>query len=181
MPKTVPEERVGVLALKDGKYGVLEYSEIDERRRHERTSSGGLVYSASHLVINTYSLDFIEHFCHHHLNHLPFHLAKKRQVLRPEVVPPGTPSEIDVWKMELFAFDVFEFAKNVVAFETDRAAEFSPLKVPPTPWPPSPLRTTSRRRPTMRGPVVSISPPSTCAGSWRQGPLLPTVRPIRPP
>lgn len=32
VPKAYPEERVGVLALKDGRYGVLEYTEIDEVR-----------------------------------------------------------------------------------------------------------------------------------------------------
>jgi len=33
VPKLNPEERVGVLALKNSRYTVLEYSEIDEEKK----------------------------------------------------------------------------------------------------------------------------------------------------
>jgi len=132
VPKSKPDERVGVLAVKDGRYGVVEYTEIDEHRRNLRNEKGELVYNASHLVINTYSMDFVRTICKDHMIDLPFHLAKKKQKISGELVGKDTTEkvEIDVWKMELFAFDVFEFAHShkVVAFETVRSEEFSPLK-----------------------------------------------------
>lgn len=88
-------------------------------------------------------------------------MAKKKATFPGELDQPR--EEIDVWKLELFAFDVFEFASKVISFplaliisiqllflcvchgrvyriafahfsfqvlayETTRAAEFSPLK-----------------------------------------------------
>jgi len=42
-------------------------------------------------------------------------LAKKKQKIGGNLVgkPTADIVEIDVWKMELFAFDVFEFAQRV--------------------------------------------------------------------
>ncbi len=42
-----------------------------------------------------------------------------------EVITPTTPNG---WKFEMFIFDVFPFARQMVVMEVDRAMEFSPLK-----------------------------------------------------
>lgn len=63
VPKLHPDERVGVLALRNGRYTVLEYTEISEEKRQERNADGSLVYDASHLVINNFKLDFVLSFC----------------------------------------------------------------------------------------------------------------------
>jgi len=130
VPKANPEERVGVLAVRDGTYHVLEYTEIDSARRNARDEQGNLVYNASHLVINNYSMDFVRSICKDHTIDIPLHLAKKKQKINAQLIGKQDSEvvDIDVWKMELFAFDVFEFAKKVVAFETQRSEEFSPLK-----------------------------------------------------
>lgn len=125
VPKLYPEERVGVLALKNNRYTVLEYSEIDEANRLARDSSGNLLYNASHLVINNYSLDFIISSCN---KDLPYHVAQK---IIPYINDQGnliTPTQNNGWKFELFAFDIFEYANKMLAFETKRNEEFSPLK-----------------------------------------------------
>jgi len=126
VPKLNPEETVGVLALRNNCYTVLEYSEIDEeKRRAISPTTGDLVYNASHLVINTFTVDFIRSACS---KSLPYHVAKKKI---PYVNEAGTrviPDNISGWKFELFVFDIFEYATRVLAFETLRSEEFSPLK-----------------------------------------------------
>uniref|UniRef100_A0A6B2L3M6 UDP-N-acetylglucosamine diphosphorylase n=1 Tax=Arcella intermedia TaxID=1963864 RepID=A0A6B2L3M6_9EUKA len=122
VPKLFPEERVGVLALRNGHYTVLEYSEIDEENRFARNPDGDLKYNASHLVINVFNFEFIKSSCSHPL---PYHVAKKKI---PSIDPAGNAIQVDGWKFELFIFDIFPYAKSVIAFETSRGEDFSPLK-----------------------------------------------------
>jgi len=125
VPKLNPEERVGVLALRNKRYTVLEYTEIDEGKRLAKDSSGNLLYNASHLVINNYSLDFILSAC---TKPLPYHTAQKVISYVNESGNLVSPSSNNGWKFELFAFDIFEYATKMLAFETNREKEFSPLK-----------------------------------------------------
>jgi len=126
VPKANPTERVGVLALRNDRYTVLEYSEIDEEKRLAVSPvTGDLMYNASHLVINIFSVDFVKHNVD---NHLPYHVAKKAIPQADENGVPVAPKEINGWKLELFSFDIFSFAKKMLAFETVRSEEFSPLK-----------------------------------------------------
>jgi hypothetical protein len=86
-PKAYPEERVGVVAMRNNVYTVLgefslfffcfwcsslEYSEINETNRNARDSNGDLVFSASHSVICNYDLDFVINFCNSRLDSLSY-------------------------------------------------------------------------------------------------------------
>jgi UDP-N-acetylglucosamine/UDP-N-acetylgalactosamine diphosphorylase len=127
-PKAYPEERVGVVAMKNHIYTVLEYSEIDESHRNARDSNGDLVFSASHTVISNFNLDFLKKFCETKLGTLSYHLAKKAIPYidnNGEKVHPKAPNGT---KFELFSFDIFESAHKLCAFEIKRCEEFSPLK-----------------------------------------------------
>mmetsp|Transcript_20048 Transcript_20048/g.28054 ORF Transcript_20048/g.28054 Transcript_20048/m.28054 type:complete len:475 (+) Transcript_20048:107-1531(+) len=126
LPKLHAKEPVGVLALKNGRPGVVEYSEIDEQTAcllDPKTNK--LVYNASHICMNAFSVNFISRVVETKLGELPYHIAKKKI---PTVNEKGERTTIDGWKLELFIFDVFEFAENMVALEVAREQEFSPLK-----------------------------------------------------
>jgi len=125
VPKLNPEERVGVLALRNKRYTALEYSEIDEEKRYAVTPTGDLVYNASHLVINTFTVNFIRSACK---KPLPYHIAKKKIPYIDDNGDPIIPATINGWKFELFAFDIYEYAIKMIAFEVLRSEEFSPLK-----------------------------------------------------
>ncbi len=60
-----------------------------------------------------------------------FHIAKKKIPSVNEQGKTVTPKDINGWKLEMFIFDVFEFAQNMVALEVLREEEFSPLKNAP--------------------------------------------------
>lgn len=129
--KLYPEERVGVLSLKDGKPSVLEYTEItEERSRLKDPKTGKLIYNYAHTVLNNFSIDFVERVISNpsNLSKLPHHFAKKKI----NYIDTNTDTTVCSYgyKFELFVFDIFEYAKpdRVHALEINREDEFSPLK-----------------------------------------------------
>jgi len=105
-------------------YTVLEHSEIDEKKRVAVNSKGELLYNATHLVINNFSLKFVKEFCSTNIRQLPVHIAKRNfnSFLNGEM------TSIPCIKLELFAFDIFQYATSLHAIEMRRDEEFSPLK-----------------------------------------------------
>jgi len=59
---------------------------------------------------------------------LPHHIAQKVIPFVDSMGNTITPKSNNGWKFELFAFDIFEYANRMLAFETSREDEFSPLK-----------------------------------------------------
>eukprot|EP00005_Dracoamoeba_jomungandri_P001143 CAMPEP_0174259408 /NCGR_PEP_ID=MMETSP0439-20130205/8227_1 /TAXON_ID=0 /ORGANISM="Stereomyxa ramosa, Strain Chinc5" /LENGTH=538 /DNA_ID=CAMNT_0015343281 /DNA_START=9 /DNA_END=1625 /DNA_ORIENTATION=- len=126
--KNYPEEPVGLLCLRGGKYCVAEYSEIGEDITTMVDDSGALVFNTAHICINTFRKDFLEDSANRYNKTMPYHIAKKKI---PHAAEDGTTVEADTvngWKLEQFIFDVFPCAKKVVALEILREEEFSPLK-----------------------------------------------------
>ena len=59
-PSICPWAQVGVFGTKDGKKGVIEYSEIGEGRANARTEAGQLVFNHANIAIYTYSVKFLK-------------------------------------------------------------------------------------------------------------------------
>lgn len=128
VPKAYPEEPVGVMALIDGKPGVIEYSEIDPQMRSMRDESGELVYNYSHICINNFTRQFLQDIADYHLDTLRYHIAKKKIPHANEEGKRVEPPKENGWKLEMFIFDSFQYSKKMVALEVNREEEFSPLK-----------------------------------------------------
>lgn len=62
---------VGVVCLVDNKPGVMEYSELDEKHRNLKDDNGKLVYGASHICMNLYSVAFLKNVAAARLKSLP--------------------------------------------------------------------------------------------------------------
>ncbi|KAI8580820.1 hypothetical protein K450DRAFT_186562 [Umbelopsis ramanniana AG] len=129
--KSKPEEPVGVVCLKDKKYGVLEYSEISKELSEMRRPDGTLAFNAANIVNHLFSTAFLERvpdFAHE----LEYHIAKKK--IKHTDLESGeqiAPKAINGMKMECFVFDVFPYAHNLSVLEVARKEEFSPLKNAP--------------------------------------------------
>lgn len=131
--KTAPTESVGVIALRGGRFGVLEYSEIskEDAERRDAQYPDELAFRAANIANHVFSTAFlarVESF----EDKMAFHIARKKI---PHVdIQTGKnvkPSEPNGMKLELFVFDVFPYAENLVILEVDRREEFSPLKNAP--------------------------------------------------
>ena len=130
VPKSSPEEPVGVICLKNNKFNVVEYSEIDPEMAKKRHDNGTLVYNAANIANHFYTTAFLKKI-HDFEGELEYHIARKKIThvdKSGNVVKPDKPNGI---KLELFIFDVFPFTERMAVLEVNRKDEFSPLKNAP--------------------------------------------------
>lgn len=126
--KSSPTEAVGVVCQVEGRYQVVEYSEITEETAALRDDSGRLKFIAGNICNHYFTRDFLQAIGDVHETDLKLHVAKKKipyvdsKGLR---TAPQTPNGI---KIEKFVFDVFQFSKNFAVWEVERDEEFSALK-----------------------------------------------------
>lgn len=126
--KKQPEEKVGILAIVNGRCGIIEYSDLPAAMASERAADGSVVFRAGSPAIHLFGLDFLERVTVRDTG-LRFHVARKK-------VPhydPSTKSQVvpmteNALKFELFVFDALPMAERWLAVETRRDEEFAPLK-----------------------------------------------------
>ena len=141
--KDIPNEPVGVMCERGGQVGVIEYSEIPKPLTELRDGkTGQLVYNAGNIANHFFTTDFLKEMAKTHLPYAPvlccyvlsvcgrtthiqvlmpahacrFHIAKKKI---PHVGDDGKtvhPDKENGIKLEMFVFDVFPFAKHLVAY-----------------------------------------------------------------
>jgi len=95
-------------------------------------ANGALLYSASHICVNWFSVAFVAGFMDEiAAGGMPWHVAKKKI---PTVAPDGSAVKPEVpngIKLELFIFDTFPRARKLVALQVPREEEFAPVKNAP--------------------------------------------------
>lgn len=133
VPKIGPDEKVGVLCRRGGRYEVVEYSDMDAATKSARhPSTGELLFSAGNICIHAYSRAFLEGPASPARLPREYHIARKK-------IPHADPTtgrtvaataENGI-KLESFIFDVFPSAERMAVLEVDRAGEFSPVKNAP--------------------------------------------------
>ncbi|KAI9033929.1 UDP-N-acetylglucosamine diphosphorylase [Phycomyces nitens] len=128
VPKSHPEEPVGVICLRNNKYGVVEYSEISDSLAHQRNSDSTLAFGSANIVNHLFSTGFLES-APTFADQLEYHVANKKipfvDLSSGETIKPTAVNGI---KLERFVFDVFGHAKAFSALQVDRSSEFSPVK-----------------------------------------------------
>ena len=134
VPKRNWEEKIGMLVKKDGKYAVAEYSDVSDNMKKELDdSTGKLKFLAGNICIHAYSLKFLKDKVVpnyvQQINPAFFHIAKKQiPTWNADEQKPIKPAEKNGIKLEMFIFDVFEFADNMAVMQVDRSEQFSPVK-----------------------------------------------------
>ncbi len=130
--KTIPKanalEKVGNLVVGDGAVQVIEYSDLPEALAVQTNPDGTLRFNAGSIGIHALSVKFVETLnTSGHLK-LPWHRAEKKVAYVDEkgtLIKPDKPNAV---KLEQFVFDAIPLAKNAMAYTTERAEEFSPVK-----------------------------------------------------
>lgn len=125
--KADPWQKVGVLGYQNGRLGVIEYSELDEKTRFEKDSSGQLKFRAGNIANHLFDVDFLIRIAETP-NLLPFHVVQKK-IPAIDVKAQGMVSkEVNGYKFETFIFDVLGAAKSHLTLEVDPLEEFAPVK-----------------------------------------------------
>ncbi|XP_031627197.1 UDP-N-acetylhexosamine pyrophosphorylase [Contarinia nasturtii] len=126
--KSQPNEAVGVICMVDGKYQVVEYSEISAKTSELRNSDGRLTFNAGNICNHFFSTEFLNKIGNKYEQYMKLHVAKKKIPFIDNAGKRCTPEKPNGIKIEKFVFDVFEFAEKFVVFAVERDDEFSPLK-----------------------------------------------------
>ncbi len=116
-------EKVGILALVDGKCGIVEYSDMPAAMSEERSHDGTLAFRAGNPAIHIFSVPFLERVTSGK-ERLEYHIARKKVAHVGDPEPTG----INALKFELFIFDALPLAKRWLVLQTLREEEFAPLK-----------------------------------------------------
>jgi UDP-N-acetylglucosamine/UDP-N-acetylgalactosamine diphosphorylase len=128
IPKATALEKVGNLVVGDGKVQVIEYSDLPESLALQTNPDGTLRFNASSIGIHALVVSFIENLnTSGHLK-LPWHRAEKKVPCVDASGKSIKPDKPNAVKLEQFVFDAIPLAKNAMAYSTDRAEEFSPVK-----------------------------------------------------
>ncbi|CAG9327525.1 unnamed protein product [Blepharisma stoltei] len=135
-------EACGVLAMKNSKLCVVEYSELSEEMAKSVDEEGKLRYFGGNILNHIMKVSFIRRIVSNHLSELrsKYHVARKKvpHIENGQVVTPNVPNAL---KFELFYFDVLELAESSAALCCDRDSEFSPVKNASGPDSPESART----------------------------------------
>lgn len=127
--KVDAKESVGVVALKNNHWNVIEYSEIPTLLSSAIDSSGQLVFRSANIVNHFYTIEFLTRDVPSFEAKIPFHIARKKipciDLQSGKLEKPSLPNGM---KLELFIFDVFPFIESILIYEVERSFEFSPLK-----------------------------------------------------
>lgn len=126
--KSQPNEAVGVICVVDGKYQVVEYSEISTKTSERRNLDGRLTFNAANICNHFFSTEFLKKIGNKYEQFMKLHVAKKKIPFIDNAGKRCTPEKPNGIKIEKFVFDVFEFAEKFVVLSVEREDEFSPLK-----------------------------------------------------
>ena len=127
-------EKVGVIAKRNGRTSVVEYSDlynpelgIDNPLIRATDDEGRLLFGAGNICNHFYSVKGLKRILPHVTSN--YHLAVKKiqsvDLATGQIVKPNTNNGL---KLESFIFDAFELAQSSIIVEADRSAEFSPMK-----------------------------------------------------
>lgn len=120
--KREPDEKVGLVVLRQGRACIIEYSDLSAELARQRDSDGRLEFRAGNIAIHAFDLAFAERMASAELE---LHLARKKV---PALASGGGPVERDGVKFETFVFDALPLARRVLVQTCEREEEFSPVK-----------------------------------------------------
>lgn len=124
-------EPVGLIATRNDRPCVIEYSEISKELAESVNEQGLLRFRAGNIVNHYYHIDILQKSLKSWYSNIPYHVANKKIAcydnINDKYIKPEEPNGI---KLEQFIFDVFPTVPltKFGCLEVERIKEFSPLK-----------------------------------------------------
>lgn len=122
--KTSPEEKVGVICKLNGKPGVVEYTEITDEMANLRDEAGRLVFGEAYYGLAVFKVELLEKI----VEGLSYHVNIKKNSYLDESGNMVEPASPNTYKFEMFIFEGFNYAKNMLALSVKREENFAPIK-----------------------------------------------------
>jgi UDP-N-acetylglucosamine pyrophosphorylase len=123
--KANPQEKVGVFCKKNGRPGIIEYTEITEEMAEAVDKDGELLYGESNILCHLFKLSAIEEMGK---KPLPYHSAFKKATYIDKDGNKVVPTGPNVYKFEAFLFDAFGELDDMAVLRVKREEEFAPVK-----------------------------------------------------
>jgi len=125
--KSNPEEKLGNIALVDGGYTVIEYTELTAEDKNRKSNSGELLFGQGSIGVHVFQREFLEKIAANGRS-LPFHVSHKVIKCLDAQGRLHKPDSPNGYKFEQFIFDAFTQTQNICVVEVERSQEFSPIK-----------------------------------------------------
>ena len=123
--KAGPNEKVGVFCKRNGKPGVVEYTEISKEMAEATNENGELIFGESHINCNLFNVSAIDEVSN---KKLPYHSAHKKAKYIDENGNLVVPEKPNAYKFESFIFDAFDMLNDMAILRVKREEEFAPVK-----------------------------------------------------
>ena len=123
--KAKTQEKVGVFCKRNGKPGVIEYSEITDEMAEAVDENGELLYGESHILCNLFNIKAVERMG---VTPLPYHSAYKKAKFIDKDGNLVVPDSPNAYKFEAFLFDAFGEVDDMAILRVKREEEFAPVK-----------------------------------------------------
>ena len=123
--KNAPEEKVGVMCIRNGRPSIIEYYELTEEMRNLRDENGELLYTYGVILNYIFRMKELDEIAS---NPLPLHVVEKKI---PHIDDQGNhikPESPNGYKYETLALDMIEMMPSGLVFEVEREKEFAPIK-----------------------------------------------------
>lgn len=117
--KEYPQEKIGVICLKNTVPSVIEYYELPD---HLKTAPGYNYGVTLNYLFKVEALEKIDP------DQLPIHYAKKHIHCIDENGAPDKGDQLNAYKLEYLITDLIALMKTCLPFEVERKQEFAPLK-----------------------------------------------------
>ena len=123
--KAYSKEKVGVFCKRNGKPGVVEYTEITDKLAEATNENGELIFFFFYINCNLFSVKAIEEISK---RKLPYHSAHKKAKYIDENGNLAVPEKPNAYKFESFIFDAFDMLDGMAILRVKREEEFAPVK-----------------------------------------------------
>ena len=124
--KRDPGEKAGIFCRRDGRPGVLEYTEIPQMYAEMKNDNGEWTYGDTNVLNYIFTIDAVERLA---TLGTEYHIAVKKLTY----LDTATKQEVTVpkgYKFELFLFDTFLYLDDLQVVRIERTEEFAPVKNP---------------------------------------------------